>query len=136
MVERERRLVPVRPRRGGQAVGQKAWARWYVYQALVFEACRQAVIKTHKHVKSSEGGAEAAKGRKTAADSEWRTDARKVAQAYVDEAAKAGRKPPTRADVIREIRRRCKATALPRTDRAIGNLIDDMRREGKIKLEQ
>jgi hypothetical protein len=112
-----------------------------VFNPLFFKLCKLVVDEADKRLKSSKGGAKSGKAK---ADARWRTDARKAAQDYVDDRAKAERKPPRRVDVIKAIRRefkrkgkgkgKGKEEALPR-DRAIGNLVDDMQREGQIKLE-
>jgi hypothetical protein len=109
-----------------------------VFNPLFFKLCKLVVDEADKRLKSSKGGAKGgAKSGKAKADARWRTDARLAARNYADETEKTGRNP-RRRDVInairRDFRRKGKEEALP-TDRAIGNLVDDMQRKGQIKLE-
>ena len=109
-------------------------SRWLVFNRLVFGACKRALKKTDKLLKSSMGGAKAAKGKKDAADARWRNEGRRIA---LNAQANSERKL-TDSALIDEIKLRWsgKAGALPRSDRAIRNLILEMRRAGKLSLEE
>jgi hypothetical protein len=110
-----------------------------VFQRVAYGAAERSLKTTIRRLKNSKGGATRAKTRKDDADAGWRTDARRAAMDYVEAEAAKGR-TPRRTDVIEAIKRafrsKGKEEALPSDDRVIGRLVDAMRREGKINLDQ
>jgi hypothetical protein len=97
-------------------------------------AAKAVAAQPKKH--GAKGGKKSGSKRRAAADRKWRDEARRIALAY-DAAPR--QTPPRRTDFIeeikREFKRKGKASAL-QGGRAIGKVVDAMRREGKIKLAQ
>ena len=99
-----------------------------MFGRAISRAARDAENEMTPRWRGAAEGRKRGRAMKIAADAQWRAETERVALAY----AAARETPPRRADVIREIRRKCKVSALPNTDRSIGTLVDVMRHEGKI----